>query len=56
LELGNGITLCDSCHNFNKYGSFHHVYGTHNNTKEQLDEYIQRFKSGEFEELRNKNI
>jgi len=56
LELGNGITLCDSCHNFNKYGSFHHVYGVKNNTKEQLDEYILRFKLGEFNELRNKNI
>lgn len=55
LELDNGTTLCDSCHNFNKYGSFHHVYGTHNNTKEQLEEYIQRHKLGEFDELKLKN-
>ena len=29
--LSNGITLCDSCHNPNKIGSFHNIYGTHNN-------------------------
>jgi hypothetical protein len=55
LELDNGITLCNLCHNFSKYGSFHHVYGTHNNTKEQLKEYIQRYKQGEFTNLQNKN-
>jgi len=52
FDVNNGITLCDKCHNLNKHGSFHHTYGTKNNTKEQLEEYIQRYKSGEFDELR----
>lgn len=40
LDISNGITLCNSCHNVNIEGSFHNTYGTWNNTKEQLDEYI----------------
>lgn len=55
LDVENGITLCDLCHNFNKYGSFHHIYRANNNTLEQLEEYIKRYKSGEFDELRSKN-
>jgi len=54
FDINNGITLCDKCHNINKYGSFHHIYGTKNNTKEQLEEYIQRYKLGEFDDLRKK--
>lgn len=44
FDINNGITLCSDCHDFHKYGSFHHVYGTHNNTKEQLNEYILNIK------------
>jgi len=55
-EINNGITLCEECHAISKLGSFHNVYGTHNNTKEQLDEYIQRYKSCEFDEIRKRNI
>ena len=51
FDVDNGITLCDSCHNFNKVGSFHHAYGAKNNTPEQLQEYISRYKSGEFNKL-----
>ena len=34
-DLGNGITLCQSCHL-----DFHKTYGYFNNTKEQIEEYI----------------
>lgn len=56
FDINNGITLCDKCHNPNKYGSFHNTYGTFNNTKEQLEEYIGRYKSGEFNKLREQNV
>ena len=39
-DVNNGITLCDDCHNVIKSGSFHNIYGTLNNTPEQLEEYI----------------
>ena len=41
LDLDNGITLCDSCHNPSQRGSFHNMYGTYNNSKEQLTEYMK---------------
>lgn len=40
FELSNGITLCNKCHSPNIKGSFHNIYGTKNNTKEQLDEFL----------------
>jgi 5-methylcytosine-specific restriction endonuclease McrA len=36
----NSITLCECCHSPMIKGSFHNTYGTRNNTKEQLQEYI----------------
>lgn len=36
----NGITMCDKCHNPNQKGSFHNIFGTYNNTLEQLQKYF----------------
>jgi len=44
LDIDNGLTLCEDCHSTSVPGSFHSVYGTHNNSKEQLDEYIKNYK------------
>lgn len=41
-EISNGITLCKKCHHVAYKGSFHNIYGTHNNTKEQLEEYLNK--------------
>lgn len=42
--IDNGITLCECCHSPMILGSFHQIYGTYNNTKEQLEEYIKNHK------------
>lgn len=52
FDVDNGITLCDKCHDFHIYGSFHHIYGAKNNNKKQLEEYIKRYKNGEFDKFR----
>ena len=39
-DTNNGLTLCEQCHDSTKEGSFHNIYGTHNNTIDQLREYI----------------
>jgi hypothetical protein len=44
-KVDNGICLCRECHNTRENGSFHNIYGTHNNTPSQLREYILN-KSG----------
>ncbi|UUV46168.1 HNH endonuclease [Bacillus phage vB_BanS-Thrax2] len=41
-DINNGITLCDKCHDIGQEGSFHDIYGTYNNTKEQLEEFLGR--------------
>lgn len=41
FDINNGITLCDICHDPEIEGSFHYVYGTRNNNREQLEEYIK---------------
>lgn len=41
FDIDNGISLCDKCHSQRYPDSFHSKYGTRNNTREQLDEYIR---------------
>lgn len=43
-NIENGITLCINCHDASVYGSFHNTYGTINNTREQLEEYIEWYR------------
>ena len=40
LNINNGITLCQQCHD-----DFHKIYGKHNNTKEQLTEFLKNEKT-----------
>lgn len=40
FEITNGICLCKKCHDMYEEGSFHQIYGTYNNTKDQLQEYV----------------
>jgi 5-methylcytosine-specific restriction endonuclease McrA len=45
LDVNNGITLCQECHNPKFKGSFHNLYGTLHNTNEQLNKYIKMKQS-----------
>lgn len=40
FDVTNGICLCDMCHDVKNIGSFHNTYGTHGNTPEELELYI----------------
>ena len=41
-DLSNGITLCASCHDTTVAGSFYNLYGTHQKTSYELEEYINK--------------
>lgn len=41
FDVNNGITLCYNCHDIRAGGSFHNLYGVHNNTRAQFIEYIK---------------
>jgi hypothetical protein len=41
--VSNGITLCERCHSPSIRGGFHYIYGTKNNNKKQINEYILKF-------------
>jgi len=43
--LENGITLCFFCHSPKMKGSFHHTYGTHNNSIFELQDYFDDIRS-----------
>jgi len=45
FDVDNGITMCEQCHSSYIKGGFHNLYGTHNNTTEQLEEYIKLRKN-----------
>lgn len=40
LEVDNGITLCEQCHDVTKPGSLHNLYGTSDITPDMLRQYI----------------
>ena len=42
LDINNGITLCDHCHNL-----FHNIYGSGNNTNLQYEEYKQNYSASQ---------
>jgi hypothetical protein len=42
FDVTNGITLCTNCHNPAIKGSFHYIYGTRKNTKEQIEQFINK--------------
>ncbi len=43
-DISNGITFCEKCHLINYSNSFHSIYGEHNNTPEQVYEFINNYK------------
>ena len=43
-DVNNGITLCDKCHR-----KFHKEYGSKNNTKKQIEEFIKKEKQANTE-------
>ena len=45
FDISNRITLCENCHSPNKIGSFHNMYGTMHNTKDQFIEFLTNYKT-----------
>lgn len=53
LDINNGITMCESCHDPHSEGSFHYIYGTRNNTPEQFEEFKNNYLSGQYDHFSN---
>lgn len=47
-SVSNGISLCKKCHDTGQPESLHTLYGTRNNTREQLEEYLANHANPEF--------
>lgn len=43
-DVDNGITICRAIHYL-----FHNIYGRHNNTKEQFEEFLMKIELGEID-------
>jgi hypothetical protein len=41
FDISNGVTLCSVCHAPRYVGSFHNLYGTQHNTREQFEEWLR---------------
>lgn len=44
IDIENGITLCEYCHDIKYKNSFHSIYGTRNNNVRQLIEYVDNVR------------
>jgi len=51
FNIENGITTCFNCHHPSIKGSFHNIYGSRNNTRQQFEEYTVKYKEGERHDL-----
>ena len=41
-DINNAVCLCEKCHSLKFPNSFHRIYGTKNNTLQQIEEFIGR--------------